>query len=203
MSILDKQIVLSLNSAWSPIGWRTVRQAIISLSGGDQGHPAVALDMLLDSDGNLVYVNPVEWEAWCELPVREGDLAISTAFTAIRAPTAIVSRNYSKTPLIKPSLSNESIFERDGFRDQYTGELLERHELSVDHVIPKAKGGAAKCWKNMVTCKKRRNHDKGDKLNHEIGLSLIRAPYEPKHVPISVSLGAPKRPEHAHFLIRK
>jgi len=44
--ILDKPIVLALNSAWQVIGHRTVRQAIVALTGGDRENPpALGLDI--------------------------------------------------------------------------------------------------------------------------------------------------------------
>lgn len=200
-SVLDKQVVLSLNSAWQPIGWRTVRQAIISLSGGDSEHPAMALDMLLDKDGALVYVNPVNWEEWMKLPVRDGDLAITTKTGAIRAPVAIISRNYAKMPVKSPKLSKRAIFERDGGVCQYTGEKVSHKDGNVDHVLPRSRGGRDH-WENLVWSRKDINSKKGNRLNHEVGISLTKKPKAPPSVPASVLLGAPKLPEHRHFLIK-
>jgi len=201
MSVLDAQIVLSLNSSWQPIGWRTVRQSIISLMGGDTEHPAMALDMLLDDDGALVFVNPVEWDEWVKLPVREGDLSIQTKDKAIRAPVAIVSRNFSKMPVMTQRLTKRAIMERDGGVCAYTGEHVGPRGGNVDHILPQSRGGRD-TWENLVWCKKEVNLKKGNKLNHEAGLVLTKTPKAPKPLPVSVSIGKPKRPEHVHFLIK-
>ena len=201
MSVLDAQIVLSLNANWQPIGWRSVRQAIVSLSGGDAEHPALALDITMDKEGNLETVSACTWEDWLKLPVREGDLAVATKNGAIRAPTAIISRNFNRMPVASPRLTKKAIYERDGGICQYTGERIGPREGNIDHVIPRDRGGKD-TWDNLVWSKKEVNSRKGNKLNHEAGLVLRSKPKAPKPLPVSVSVGKPKRPEHAPFMIK-
>lgn len=201
MSVLDAQIVLSLNANWQPIGWRTVKQAITSLTGGDAERPALALDVTLDKDGNLVNVNACEWDQWMKLPVREGDLAVTTKNGAIRAPTVIICRNFSRMPVMTPRLTKKAIYERDGGVCQYTGERVGPKEGNIDHVIPRDRGGKDS-WENLVWSKKDLNSRKGNKLNHEAGLVLRSKPKAPKPLPVSVAIGKPKRPEHVPFTIK-
>ncbi len=64
------------------------------------------------------------------------------------------------------------------FRDvccQYCGS---RHHLTIDHVVPKSKGGKD-TWTNMVACCHSCNNKKGDKSLEEIGFTLLKEPTRP------------------------
>lgn len=198
-SILDSE-VLKLNAVWQRIGYCSARQAIIALSGGVFGgtRPALALDIEVDGDGKLIKAVPTEWDDWISLPIQSPAEAISSHRGAIRLPRVIVSPEYSQMPVKRPKLSNRAIHERDGWVDQYTGKRLNPEEASVDHVIPQAKGGGS-TWTNMVCCKKKRNHTKGSKWNHEAGLKLRKRPVEPKALPMSETIKKSKHPHQIPF----
>jgi 5-methylcytosine-specific restriction endonuclease McrA len=76
---------------------------------------------------------------------------VRTARGAIRVPTVIVAVNYARVPKKRPKLSAKNIRERDGNRCQYTGKLLHPDEGSLDHVVPRSRGGADS-WENLVWC---------------------------------------------------
>lgn len=198
--ILEKQIVLSLNANWQPVGWKTVKLAIKSLC-PEEGKESdnVALDIEINDKGELANATPVEWDDWVNLPVRPQDLAIQTKSRAIRAPLVVVARGYSQMPLKEPVLSKEAILKRDGYTDQYSGEKMPRSELNVDHVIPKDKGGKD-TWENMVACCRRRNFAKSNRTNEEVGYKLIRKPVRPPRVPASFLIGPPRNVYQAPFL---
>lgn len=200
--VLDKSIVLSLNANWLPIGVKTIREAVIALMSESDGEPPLfALDLNVDAEGNLEYANPLSWEAWERLPVRENDLFIQTARKQIRAPLVVICRWYSKVPMRRPRLSNANVLERDGYTCQYSGRKLPRSSLNVDHVVPLDRGGR-NTWHNMVACEKGINSRKSNRLNHEAGLKLIRQPEEPKAVPVSFALTEAKHPSWVPFVTR-
>jgi 5-methylcytosine-specific restriction endonuclease McrA len=58
-----------------------------------------------------------------------------------------VAVNFAKVPKKRPKLSAKNIRERDGHRCQYTGQLLKPDEGSLDHVLPRSRGGAD-TWEN-------------------------------------------------------
>ncbi|HEX2854468.1 MAG TPA: hypothetical protein VHO24_14655 [Opitutaceae bacterium] len=111
--VLDKPIVLSLNRAWQVIGHRTVKQALIALNGGTTGLPPalgvdVAYPKLEDGSWNFdrpLYLNPVPWDEWVKLPVRDFDFSISTPKFHVRVPTVIVSTQFDRMPLRTPRVS--------------------------------------------------------------------------------------------------
>lgn len=207
--MLSKEVVLALNANWERIGYVTVERAIIKLTGGIKTEPALALRIESDDEGNVTEMVPTKWDDWVKLPVREKDLTISTSQGPIRCPLVVIEQNYSKMPTKAPRLSNDSIHERDGYIDQYTNEKLTRNEASVDHVIPRdvwkrlGLKGSPDTWTNMVTCRKDRNHKKGNRMNHEVGLKLIRRPYQPKEVPLSFFINKPRHELHLPFFPEK
>lgn len=204
-SILDKQLVLQLNKNWQVIGVRSVRQAIVSLCSESEGQkPAFALDIEMAKDENgkdvLVYANPVEWDDWIKLPVRPQDLSVNTSRSEIRVPTVIVAANYSRIPLRRPRLSPTAIWERDQGTCQYTGKKLTRKQGNLDHVLPRDRGGKD-TWENLVLSDKDVNSRKGNKLNSEAGLTLIRQPKAPPATPVSASIKEAKHLTWLPFLI--
>lgn len=184
-SVLDKLIVLSLNKSWQPIGSMTVRKAIIAMAGGLDGqHPAYGMDISMSEEDTLECAVPVKWDDWIKLPVREGDLSISTPHGSIRAPTVIICQNYNKVPQKSPRLCPSSIWQRDGGICQYSGRKLTKSEGNIDHIVPRSLGGRDS-WENLVLSHKEINFLKGNKTNKEAGLKLIRKPVAPAAVPIS------------------
>jgi len=90
---------------------------------------------------------PKTWEEWITLPIREQDEAVHTVRGQIRVPTVIVAVNYAKVPKKRPKLGARTIRERDGNRCQYTGRVLRPDEGSLDHVVPRSRGGKD-AWEN-------------------------------------------------------
>ena len=140
---------------------------------------ATALEIEGDS-----HIRPVTWDEWLTLPVREQDYAVRTAHRAIRVPTVIVAVNFAQVPKKRPKLSARNVRERDGNRCQYTDRLLHPDEGSLDHVVPRSRGGAD-TWENLVWSAKEVNQRKADRLPHEAGLRLLAVPQAPKQSPVT------------------
>ena len=80
-----------------------------------------------------------------------------------------------------PVMSRRNVYIRDGFRCQYCGDQFPINELSLDHVIPRAKGGKL-TWTNTVSACLKCNCKKGKVLPedlHKIGLKLRTLPRAP------------------------
>ncbi len=95
-------------------------------------------------------------------------------------PSVVKLRTQIKRPLPELKLSRRTIFARDNYTCQYCGVITK--ELTLDHVIPRHAGGPA-TWDNLVTCCRRCNTKKGDKLPHQVGMKLARPPRRPKYTP--------------------
>jgi 5-methylcytosine-specific restriction endonuclease McrA len=176
--ILNKSIVLVLNRNWQAINIRTPADVFCQMA----TNVATALDIEMAGDAPLL--RPVTWDEWITLPIRNGDNTVRTAHSVIRVPTVIVAVNFAKVPKKRPKLNAKNIRERDGNRCQYTGRELRPEEGSLDHVLPRSRGGAD-TWENLVWSSKDVNARKGDRLPHEAGLKLLSVPRAPKELPVT------------------
>jgi 5-methylcytosine-specific restriction endonuclease McrA len=67
---------------------------------------------------------------------------------------------------------------------QHTGALLRPDEGSLDHVLPRSRGGRD-TWENLVWSSKDVNARKANRLPHEAGLRLLKTPRAPRELPAS------------------
>lgn len=207
--IVDKITCLNLNANWQPVGFKTVREAIVGLCGSGDEPKCLALDIDYNIKENgdpdlskIKNINPVNWKEWLALPIRNWDLTISSPNLTIRVPTVIIALNYNKMPYksFKGKPTKQSIYIRDKGICQYTGKKLTRDQSSIDHIIPKSRGGDDE-WTNMVLCERSINYKKGNNLNGEIGLNLLKPPTIPKPMPMYALIKEAKHIDWKHFLI--
>src|SRR3954471_19800136 len=174
-SVINKATVLVLNRNWQAINIRTPAEAFCQMATG------VATALEIDGEDHM---RPVTWEEWVTLPIREQDQAVQTVRGPIRMPTVIVLANFARVPKKRPKLCAKTIRDRDGNRCQYTGKLLRPEEGSLDHILPRSRGGADS-WENLVWAHKQVNARKGNRLPQEAGLRLLTVPRAPKELPVT------------------
>src|SRR5258706_4776012 len=179
--ILNKAIVLVLNRNWQAINIRTPAEAFCQI--------ATNVATALEIEGED-YIRPVPWDEWIALPIRPQDNEVRTVRGPIRVPAVIVLANLAKVPKKRPKLCARTIRERDANRCQYTGRVLRPEEGSLDHVVPRSRGGKD-AWENLVWSAKEVNQRKADRLPHEAGLKLLKAPRAPKELPVTALLRNP------------
>lgn len=94
---------------------------------------------------------------------------------------------YIKIPFTKlhnNKPARNSIYARDGHKCQYCGAT---RKLTIDHVIPKSKGGSDD-WDNLVVACSSCNIKKGDKYLEQTGMKLACRPMQPRtHLDIQIS----------------
>ncbi len=189
--ILNKTIVLVLNRHWQAIHVRTPQEAFCMM--------ATNVATALEIDGED-HIRPLTWDEWITLPVRPQDHAVQTVRGPIRVPTVIVAVNFARVPKKRPRLCAKTIRERDGNRCQYTGKVLRPEEGSLDHVVPRSRGGKD-AWENLVWSSKAVNTKKGNRLPQEAGLKLLTVPRAPKELPVSALIrNAHRIPEWKLFV---
>lgn len=76
------------------------------------------------------------------------------------------------------SFSRKIVFSRDNWTCQFCNTRLGQHDVTIDHVVPKSKGGKTN-WTNCVTACKPCNRKKGDKSLEKSGLKLLTQPKPP------------------------
>src|SRR3954454_3963082 len=111
---------------------------------------------------------------------------LHTSSTTVPRPAVIRLVSYVRVPrdTHRRKITRRAVFARDGWACQYCGS---RSQLTVDHVIPRSKGGPSS-WDNIVASCAPCNRRKGDHHLHNVDMRLRRAPRAPgPHVFIQVA----------------
>jgi 5-methylcytosine-specific restriction endonuclease McrA len=77
--------------------------------------------------------------------------------------------------------SRNSVLLRDNFTCQYCGDTPGRAGLTLDHVLPRSRGGQT-TWENVVAACRPCNIRKGGRLPEEAGMSLRKLPARPHYL---------------------
>ncbi|PRY87957.1 HNH endonuclease [Mongoliibacter ruber] len=102
-------------------------------------------------------------------------LVVRTVTKEFKYPAVIRLNEYKNIPYKGVLLNRANLFRRDGNVCQYCGS---KKQLTIDHVIPKSKGGKTN-WANLVTACHRCNVLKGDKSPEQMGMKLKVTPFRP------------------------
>lgn len=103
-----------------------------------------------------------------EVVEKYTDVLLKTVKTAFTFPAVIRLLKYVKVAFVKRSPSRSSIYKRDKYKCVYCSTS---NDLTLDHVIPKSKGGK-NTWSNLVTACKKCNSRKGDRTPEEAGMGF-------------------------------
>lgn len=110
----------------------------------------------------------------------------------IQVPRVIRLFLYDRMPRHGVRLNRHGVLARDGHRCQYCGRRLPTNKLSLDHVIPRSRGGMD-TWENIVCACLKCNVRKGGRTPREAHMRLIRKPFRPKRSPmLALKLNSPK-----------
>lgn len=93
-------------------------------------------------------------------------------------PAVIVLRRHISVRPKRIRLNSQAIFRRDDYTCQYCEKKCGPGSISVDHVIPKSKGGKD-TWRNLVAACFPCNNKKGHFSLDECDMQLIRLPFTP------------------------
>ena len=114
-----------------------------------------------------------------ELVEQHDFLVIRSVRDSYPYPTVIRLGAYLRVPFKKIELSRKNILRRDGFQCQYCNSR--KPPLTVDHIIPRSRGGADQ-WENLATACVKCNNRKGNRTIEEAGMPLLSVPRKPHRV---------------------
>lgn len=161
--MLNKR-VLVLNKSWIPVNITTVKRAICLLYSG--------LARVVHPKTYETY----DFEQWqkqktkCYLRGVTSDIPVSEI---------IVLRRYNELRTRhRVPFSRVNLLKRDGHTCQYCGQKDKGSQLTIDHIVPRSRGGTTS-WQNCVTACSPCNRRKGDRLLHELGYKLRKQPTMP------------------------
>ena len=113
--------------------------------------------------------------------IEESGNYIRTVNEKYPLPSKISLNKYFKGSPHFLRLNKKNIFRRDEYVCQYCFRRLTKNDATIDHVIPKSKGGKH-TWENLVTCCHNCNNYKGSKSIGECNYTLLREPKKPNKV---------------------
>jgi 5-methylcytosine-specific restriction endonuclease McrA len=164
--------VLVLNRFWQAVHICSVRRAFSLLY---MGHAQV-----VEGNGAGDDFRTFDFNRWRELSQDfEGEDSLRTISFRIRIPRVIVLMLFDRIPKKEVKLTRQNIFERDSYTCQYCGEVKDRRDLNLDHVIPRDHGGTT-TWENVVCSCIPCNTRKGNRRPPQASMKLIRKPKRPK-----------------------
>lgn len=79
---------------------------------------------------------------------------------------------------VTPTLTGERLAIRDRMTCAYCAEKFKMTELTIEHIIPRARGGL-NCWTNVVSACRFCNARKACRTPEEAGMPLVYLPYTP------------------------
>ena len=161
------QQVLVLNKHWVAVHVCTVRRALTLLF--------QELARVVTED-----FETYDFQSWRELSeFADGTHPIiHTPNFQMLLPSVIVLSRYQKCPPRIIRFNRRNIFVRDQHTCQYCGRTPREDDLTIDHIIPKSRGGHT-VWENVALACTTCNTKKGDRLPSECGMHPIRTPKKP------------------------
>ena len=166
--VLDRS-ALVLNRNWLPIQTTTVREAIG-----------------LVAKGSARIIEPQTFETfdlltWADVSRAKAlapDGVIRSVKLALLPPEVIVLTTYDGLGEKSVVFSRRNLFKRDRYTCQYCGSQPGPEELTIDHVMPKSRGGAS-TWENCVLACVDCNARKANKTPAEARMHLRKVPRKP------------------------
>jgi 5-methylcytosine-specific restriction endonuclease McrA len=112
--------------------------------------------------------------------VEDSDKILRSPSTIFVVPSVIRLKRFVKRPYRQRiAFNRKNVFRRDEHRCQYCGTYS--HDLTLDHVIPRSKGGPTS-WDNVVSCCRKCNAKKRDRTPEEANMALLSRPYAPRFI---------------------
>jgi 5-methylcytosine-specific restriction endonuclease McrA len=155
--------VLVLNASYEPLNVCTVRRAIV---------------LILKEKAEVL---------------ERGDGVLRSETMELDRPEVIRLVSFVRVPrdIHRRRITRKAVLARDGWTCQYCGE--ERPSLTVDHVIPRSRGGES-VWENIVASCAPCNRRKGNRLPREIRMHPRSNPRPPGPT-VFIRIAAPRTPQ--------
>ncbi len=162
--------VLVLNATYEPLNVVSVRRAVV---------------LLLKEKAELVEAAEARLRAErIEVPVP----LVIRLVTYVRVP-----RRFNLP------VSRRTVLSRDNYTCQYCGVQPGKSELTIDHVLPRSRGGGD-TWENVVAACGPCNRRKGNRTPAEAGMPLRREPYRPRYIALTLLSHADEREAWEKYL---
>jgi 5-methylcytosine-specific restriction endonuclease McrA len=184
--------VLVLNRRWDPIQTTSVKDAIGLVAKGS----AFVIDPATFDRHDLV-----SWGEVSKAMKAVGESLIRSQHLAIVPPEVVVLTAYEGRGERSVVFSRKNIFKRDRYTCQYCGKQPGPEELTIDHVMPRSRGGTS-TWENCLLACVECNKRKADKTPEEAKMPPRKAPKKPSWKTLSQVHPKARRESWEQFLGR-
>jgi len=133
-----------------------------------------------------------DWSDWAKLRPEDDELAVNAVSMKLCVPEVITLNRYDRIPSGEITLSRRNIYKRDKFACQYCGVRLKSEDLTLDHVLPRSRGGETS-WTNCVLACMECNKKKDNRTPKEAGMWLNKVPKKPGWSPLYSMTSLPIR----------
>jgi len=123
-----------------------------------------------------------DFSSWAEIRAQEHEPHVRTVRLRLRVPEVILLTVYNKVPDREVVFSRRNLFKRDRNRCQYCGARPGTPELTIDHILPRSRGGTSS-WTNCVLSCVPCNARKADRTPAEARLTVRTVPAKPAWKP--------------------
>jgi 5-methylcytosine-specific restriction endonuclease McrA len=156
--------VLVLNATYEPLNVVSIRRAVL---------------LLVKEKAEIVEAT----EAW-----------LRSETMALQVPLVIRLVYYVRIPRrFSLPLSRRTVMARDHYACQYCGEQPGKANLTIDHIMPRSRGGETS-WKNVITACGVCNRRKGNRTPEEANMPLLSQPSRPRYLAVTL-LAGPRAPK--------
>jgi len=114
-----------------------------------------------------------------ELILQDNRKILRTVSQNYPWPSIIRLSRFVRVPYKKVVLTRKNILRRDVYKCAYCGRS--DLPLTIDHVVPKSKGGTD-TWENLVCACTICNNKKSDRSPEEAKMVLLNKPFKPSHI---------------------
>lgn len=167
-NVLQHRVLLLNGSSWEPLAVITVQRAI-----------------------NLILAEKA-------IVVEQTGNYLRTVRKKFEIPSVIALKTYINVPRRKSHWSRKGVLVRDNYTCIYCGvklgsnqkgKILTKKDFTIDHIIPRSKGGRD-TWSNTACACAKCNHRKSDRLHNEAGMRLRWEPKTPRTSYLVIALGS-------------
>src|SRR5207248_9730592 len=94
-----------------------------------------------------------DWSDWSSMAPADDEVFIQAVTYRLRVPEVVALTHYDRVPLGKVAFNRRNLFKRDHETCQYCGDRPGLDSLTIDHLVPRSRGGTS-TWENCVlACK--------------------------------------------------
>ncbi len=167
--VLDRP-TLVLNRSWMPVNVATVARSLTLLWNESA--------LVVDPDDYRLYT----WARLGQARAEGRRTVHPDGHLPMRVPEVLTLVRHDRPRSNSVTFSRRNVFKRDHSTCQYCGEQPGTEELTIDHVIPRSKGGPT-TWENCVLACVPCNARKANRTPEQSGMKLRKHPSRPSWKP--------------------